>query len=133
MFRSKIRNPLFCREDPVTRSKMAGYSTGHRSPRPTPEESVGSSLSTPEPFHPKYPRKADKTTTVDSSLDYVGSYLGPQQQYGGLQGRRVGATNPIPLSLFGQVPQGAGRVRRSGEVTGLGANPAYRLDLSSDV
>lgn len=132
IFRSKIRNPLFCREDPVTKSKTAGYSTGHKSLRHTPDESVDSNQSTPQPFHRNYSRRNVKATTDSNpnNLNYVSDYLGPHQLNYGIG--RTGV-NPVPLSLFGQVQHGAGRVRRSGDVTGLGPNPAYRLDLSSDV
>lgn len=146
IFRSKVRNPLFCREDPVTRTKVAGYSTGqklfhHHHHSRLEESSVGGSgQSTPQPFHRNYARRTDKVV-VDSrlnNLNYVGDYLGPprqhqlQQQLGGQQYRHGRtSTNPVPLSLFGQVQ--AGRVRKSGDASGLGPNPSYRLDLSSDV
>lgn len=139
MFRSKIRNAIFCREDPVTKKKSAGYSTAHKSLFHTPEESsAGSSQSTPASFRRNVLRRNDKTRADPKmgNLNYVSDYLGPQYQLHQQHPAavRVGM-NPVPLSLFGQVPRGAGRVRRSGDAGALSglANPAFRLDLSSDV
>ena len=133
MFRSKIRNAIFCQEDPVTRSKTARYSTDYPSPhRTTPEESTGSSQSSLQPHaHNNLNQKHHRLTNTDiNHLDYVSDYLGEGEENHGRQMRLV--MNPVPLSLFGQVHRQPGRVRRSCEVGGT-SNPAYRLDLSSEV
>ena len=117
LFKSKLRNAIFCREDPVTKNKKAGYSTDYLSRRHTPEEqSVGSGQSSV---------RHDEPSTNDN--DYVRAYLGaqPSNNYG-----RELRLSPVPLSLFGQVQQG--RVRRN-DATTSGLNPSFMLDLSSDV
>lgn len=139
MLNSKIRNPIFCREDPVTKNRTAGYSTGHRSSHPTPEleESVSSSQSTLQQFQRDHARRSQ--TPMMNNLNYVSDYLSPRAHAYSHQlnnhvhhhGRPSGVgMNPVPLSLFGQVQQGAGRVRRYGDTS---HNPAYRLDFSSDI
>lgn len=140
MLNSKIRNPIFCREDPITRRKTAGYATTNRffrSSRQTPEESDGES-SQPTP---QYTRRLNKTPGVlnHGYLNYVGDYLGGGRDLG--RGQRTGmgvGLNPVPLSLFGQVQQsgkhggrGARVAVRSGDFSGFRPNSAYRMDLST--
>lgn len=135
MFNSKIRNPIFCREDPLRRKKTAGYSTEYRSSYPSPDESTGGSSqsTTPQPFRKKHAAR-NSTPPNQSNLNYVSDYLGAAPHGNHPGGTRISSgmgVNPIPLSLFGHVQQG--RVRISADVSGKGPNPAYRLDLSSDV
>lgn len=145
LLNSKLRNPMFCREDPLTKKKSAGYSTDYACRR-TPEESGGedsnnsSQSATPQPFARRKHRSKNTPSSSNAAhlnmnhMGYVTDYLttSPSQKQQQQQQQPGSRTNPLPLSLFGQVQPGPGRVRRSG-VDMCAPNPAYRLDLSSDV
>lgn len=126
LLNSKIRNLMLCREDPITRSKTAGYSTSRMSSCANPQRSgSGSSTqSTPPPPHRSFLKKSKtKASAVDGS-DHV--WLGGGGQCGNHLSY-MASVNPV---LFSQVNQG--RVGYSG---GVGhrtkPNPLYQLDMSS--
>ena len=116
--------------------KTAGYATNYVSNHHILEESVGNSMeSSPQfPIHRNNARKQNMASNKANDMNYVNDHLGGlQNNYGGNLKRS--GVNPVPLSLFGQVQQG--RVRRYSDINavtgGMGPNPAYRFDLSSEV
>jgi hypothetical protein len=118
---TKIRSLVLCQGDHLKR-KGHGRSGDFKSTRLDETTSTNSSnQSTPKSAHKNFFKKPATDPHANSEGIKVL-----------LRGHPVRSTgmNPVPLSLFSN--QGLqGRVRHSGDIGGMRANPGYRLDLTS--